>query len=652
VGLSAALTASQVPAPSQPSTTFRTGVDVVQVDVSVLDKDRRPVRGLAAADFTMTVDGRPVSIAAFAEVDLAARASSAAASSASPAAWVNDVAPDVATSEVARDGRLVVILFDLTLKSVQQVLARKVAARAIDELGPNDLAAVVYVLGGTPQPFTRDRAKLMAAIEKPFASFADGAEWLAGDPTSRSTPVSQSAYRQDPRNGLCVPGPCNLAVLTNIADALRDAPRRKMVLFLTTGPTIQSTGPDAGEVRAARERLFRALDVANLTVYAIDPTGLETLAPNADYITGGRITADRTGIVAANIKRQQDVQVLPARTGGRAVLNANEPQTYMPAIFSESESYYTLAFKPDQPKADGRFHRIGVTVKRNDVSVSARKGYYDGGAPADASARSIEGVPPVVADILTASWPRADLPLAVSVAAFASPDGGRPVLGAVIGSSRSREAPGASSEAEIEIVLAAFDRNGRSANYHRQTLGLTSAPGALYAVLSKLPLDPGPYEIRVAARELATGRAGSVFTSVEVPDFTNMPLSLSGVALEVRPAELVAAEDALRGVVPIVPTARRVLDRSDRATAFLRVYQGGQDALRPVQVSTRIQSAGGKNVFDATRALTNGDFADNRSADYMIELPIDSLEAGEYLLTVEASERTRTERRDLRFSVR
>ena len=46
--------------PVQPPT-FRTGVDAVQLDVSVLDKDRRPVRGLTAADFTVLEDGKPTS---------------------------------------------------------------------------------------------------------------------------------------------------------------------------------------------------------------------------------------------------------------------------------------------------------------------------------------------------------------------------------------------------------------------------------------------------------------------------------------------------------------------------------------------------------------------------------------------------------------
>jgi hypothetical protein len=291
-------------------------------------------------------------------------------------------------------------------------------------------------------------------------------------------------------------------------------------------------------------------------------------------------------------------------------------------------------------------------VKRKDVAVSARKGYFDGN-PADAPRQTIENVPPAISDMLTASWPRTDLPLQASVAAFASPDGSRPIVSTVIGSSSggTEHTPGTDA-AEVDVVVAAFDSNGRSANYHRQTLGLTSARGTPYEALSKLPLDPGAYEMRIAVNDRATGRIGTVFTSIDVPDFAKAPLSLSGVVLEVRPQELVAADDALREVIPVVPTARRVLDRSDRATAFLRVYQGGLDALRPVEVKMRIQNAAGTPVINTARSLTSDDFAKGRGADYTVELPLETLEPGEYLLTIEASERVRTVGRDVRFRIR
>ena len=42
-------------APAQTPPVFRGGIDLVQVDVSVLDRDHRPVRDLTAADFTLRV---------------------------------------------------------------------------------------------------------------------------------------------------------------------------------------------------------------------------------------------------------------------------------------------------------------------------------------------------------------------------------------------------------------------------------------------------------------------------------------------------------------------------------------------------------------------------------------------------------------------
>src|SRR5438067_2131703 len=43
----------------QPSPRFRSGVDVVGVDVTVVDDRGRPIEGLGPSDFTVRIDGRP-----------------------------------------------------------------------------------------------------------------------------------------------------------------------------------------------------------------------------------------------------------------------------------------------------------------------------------------------------------------------------------------------------------------------------------------------------------------------------------------------------------------------------------------------------------------------------------------------------------------
>ena len=56
------------PPPQQQPPTFRTKVDLVQVDVIVQDKNGEQVRGLTQADFTLFDRGKPQTVAAFQEV--------------------------------------------------------------------------------------------------------------------------------------------------------------------------------------------------------------------------------------------------------------------------------------------------------------------------------------------------------------------------------------------------------------------------------------------------------------------------------------------------------------------------------------------------------------------------------------------------------
>ena len=76
---------------------FRGGTDLVQVDVSVLDGKRRPVRGLTAEDFSILEDGQPREIQAFTEVYLPDRVR------AQDAACMRVVPSDVATNQTAQE---------------------------------------------------------------------------------------------------------------------------------------------------------------------------------------------------------------------------------------------------------------------------------------------------------------------------------------------------------------------------------------------------------------------------------------------------------------------------------------------------------------------------------------------------------------------
>src|SRR5580765_6700246 len=98
------LTAQTAAPPQQPTPTFRAGIDVVQLDVSVLDKNRRPIKGLTAGDFTVLENGKPQSIVAFDEVEIPGAVEPTAP-------WMRDVASDVSTNDLAAR-RVVIIVLD------------------------------------------------------------------------------------------------------------------------------------------------------------------------------------------------------------------------------------------------------------------------------------------------------------------------------------------------------------------------------------------------------------------------------------------------------------------------------------------------------------------------------------------------------------
>ena len=106
----------------QPLAIFRSTADVVRVEASVLDKDRRPVRGLQAGDFSVLENGHERPVVAFAPVELPPAAPAAIAG----AAWLQDAPRDVVGNGGADAGRLVVIAFDWSIRFYDQ------AARAAD----------------------------------------------------------------------------------------------------------------------------------------------------------------------------------------------------------------------------------------------------------------------------------------------------------------------------------------------------------------------------------------------------------------------------------------------------------------------------------------------------------------------------------------
>jgi hypothetical protein len=187
----------------------------------------------------------------------------------------------------------------------------------------------------------------------------------------------------------------------------------------------------------------------------------------------------------------------------------------------------------------------------------------------------------------------------------------------------------------------------------RQTLNVqwpprTNGMAASSEVLSRMPLAPGRYELRLGM-ESDTGRSGTVHTFVEVPDFAGEALSVSGLVLLPPASPMVAPADAFADILPRPFTARRVFDQTGTATVFLRIYQ--LDTRTPSAATIRLRVVDEQNVQRLVHQarLEPAAFEASRSADFSYDLPLASLGRGEYLVEVDIGAGGRRLQRTLRF---
>jgi hypothetical protein len=169
-------------------------------------------------------------------------------------------------------------------------------------------------------------------------------------------------------------------------------------------------------------------------------------------------------------------------------------------------------------------------------------------------------------------------------------------------------------------------------------------------VLGRLDLRTGRYELRASASSAAA--SGSVYTYLDVPDFSRDPLSLSDVAMGTTPPRVAGNGEAAAGVLPFAPTTRRAFGAAAQVTSFFRVHQGGSAVPVPVTLALRVIDSADNTVVDERRTIDAAAFGPARSADVRWAVPLARLAPGSYLYAVEASDGTHVAKRAVRFEVR
>jgi VWFA-related protein len=337
--LTAAVAAQeQAPAPQQPI--FRAGTALVRVDVTATANGDQPVADLQAADFELTEDDVPQTV----ETIKFIRVDGARQSNLDEPLAIRS--KEHAILEAAReDVRLFAIFLDdyhIDKRPDITLPLRDTLTKFVKQLGPNDLVALMEPLTTLYDlKYTRAKEELLNRIR----TF----EGRRGEvfPVKSAIEEAQLTQRnwQELRAGVTLSA---LEALATQMGGLREG--RKSILFFSQGPPLPPSSPNEQRYKEAIEAANRG----NVTIHVIDPRPLGSV-----------------GFGGANTLRR-----IAADTGGRAIVNTNDPTEQLEGVMADASAYYLLGYTPTRKGNDGKFHEIKVRVKRRGVRVTARRGYW------------------------------------------------------------------------------------------------------------------------------------------------------------------------------------------------------------------------------------------------------------------------------------
>jgi hypothetical protein len=351
-------------------------------------------------------------------------------------------------------------------------------------------------------------------------------------------------------------------------------------------------------------------------------------------------------------------RVIAEDTGGDAIVNSNDFDDGFRRFVRASNQYYLLGYVPTVEHRDGEFHNVTIRVNRPGLTVRARRGYY---APDAERAPAPEpSAPSEPAGLSAGAREALRLPLSMNgltIELSAAPFRGTAGNGSVLLTAQVRGGDLVLGPGEpIEVAYQAMTTEGvvSPGAFHVFELDLSEASRATVEstglrFVEWLPLPRGRHQIRFAVHQ-PNGKTGMVVGDVEVPDFVDATMSMSGLVLasdRLRTQRTMKMDDALLKLLGGYPTAERSFARRDVLTAYAEVYTKAQT--RPPAIAATITRANG--LSDAPQTTPRLVVAEPGRAGYLARMPLDTLRPGDYVLRLEARDGRQAATRQVLFTV-
>jgi len=672
------------PQVASPHPTFRGGVELVDVDVVVFDKTTgRPISGLTASDFTIVDRKTPQTIQTFSAIDFD--------HDPNELALPPNVPLDVADNRTARSTRIVLLLVDdLHIAEALTERTKDVVRRVLHDLGPQATVGLAFTSGRPGVELTEDRALVYDQIDA-FRGMqklrGGGVELDAGGAMPGGLPV----LARDPSGELgstkyWQSNSLHAAIAADAKVLGTETLRRKAFILVSEGvptdiqglfdtmeprPPMEPTSntPDA----RARGPSFMDMDLlnamtamrrANVALYAIDPgagvprTDLSAAAdmPGAPAPTAADPSARLSVLRGWNSPATMSANYLTQLSdfsGGFAITSGDSLEAGLATLLGDLDHYYMLGFVPSA--VDKNWHDIQVTVDRPNVVVRARRGYQLGAATMPPK-NTKEPLVAFAAEVL----PATDLPLKMFATPLPSAGQKLTRMAITMQVHADREAlrdPDGELRDTLHMFTMALDLRTRkltktSIKRERQVLlkplpGAVTRPEIVYQIVSEWELPPGRYQLRTTVESDKMHKAGAVYLVCDVPDFRKADVALSGLVVGFAdPARHAVDGTAVEHqLMPIEPVLERVFSASDVLRLSYDVWRKNRDDL----VTTELR------IFDDARRFVRQGVEGvpmTASGHVDVKVPLAGLAPGPYVLAIAATDRDKTDVREVGFFVK
>lgn len=524
--------------------TIKISTDLIQVDVTVTDKNGNPVTDLKPEDFEIYENDKKQEITNFSFIS-ANKLVSPENSEKITAKNKNAVPIPPARLKTEQVKRTYAIVIDDLFLSFNSIFQTKQAVKKFidEEVQEGDLVAIIRTRGGVGalQSFTSDKRQLFAAIEKVRWNIVGQIpSFLPFDEKSNNRQVSGLGnsdrgfggnrkdsefqdYIEELRGQNFSSG--TLAALSYVIRGMQQLPGRKSIMLFSEG---------FGNFPETMNKLRVVADMANrasVVLYTFDPRGLE----NSAMISSDEAVALRM--------QKQTIRFLAEETGGLASIDRIDLDAGLSRALVDQGSYYLIGYQPDADTFDptkNKFNKLIVKLKRPDLMIRYRSGFFG------VTDKKLEDVPKTQRQKLTASItsPFGTNEINLSVYPIFQNDAkdGNLIQALIYIDPKDllfATMDGGKQKVNFDLLAMTFGDNGVPVDSLAKTFEIEVTDKMHQSILKNglvymmtVPIKKsGAYQFRVALSDNVTNKIGSASQFIEIPD-VNKRMVLSNLVLD------------------------------------------------------------------------------------------------------------------------